>query len=75
MLDPAIVQTIIQGGAVGLLFAFGCGGFYLARLAINKVSEFVNNHLAHNTAAVKEGTEVMREMSAEIRHMSEKLDK
>ncbi len=75
MVDPETVQIIIQGGAVGILLVFGAMGYRLARLAIVSVSDFVGNHLAHNTAAVEEGTEVMREMSAEIRGMSERLDR
>ncbi len=73
MIDPQIVQTIIQGGAVGLLLMFGIMGYRLALTAIDKVSLFVNNHLEHNTEAVREGTEVMREMKTEIQHMSQKL--
>ncbi len=74
MIDPQIVQTIIQGGAVGLLLMFGVMGYRLALTAMNNVSTFVNNHLEHNTEAVKEGTEVMREMKTEIVRMSDKLD-
>ena len=74
-LTPEVIQIVIQGGAVGILLVFGVMGYRLARLAIVRVSDFVTNHLAHNTEAVKEGTEVMRGMSVEIRSMSEKLDK
>ena len=73
MLDPEIVQIVIQGGAVGLLLMFGIMGYRLALTAIDRVSLFVNNHLEHNTKAVREGTEVMREMKTEIHHMSQKL--
>ena len=77
MLDmtPETIQIIIQGGAVGILLAFGVMFFGVLRLAINKGSEFVNNHLAHNTAAVEEGTDVMREVALEVRRMADKLDK
>lgn len=74
MLDPEIVQIVIQGGAVGLLLMFGVMGYRVATLAIDKVSVFINNHLEHNTEAVREGTAVMREVVTEVRHMSEKLD-
>lgn len=70
-----LVQVIVQGGAVGILLVFGVLGYRLARLAIDKVSDFVSNHLAHNTEAVKEGTEVMREVVTEVKRMSGKLDK
>jgi hypothetical protein len=72
-LTPEVIQIVIQGGAVGLLLMFGVMGYNLARLAINKVSTFINNHLEHNTEAVKEGTEVMREVVSEIKIMSERL--
>ena len=74
MLTPEIIQIVIQGGAVGLLLMFGIMGYRFALAAMNNVSTFVNNHLEHNTEAVKEGTEVMREMKTEIVRMSDKLD-
>ncbi len=54
---------------------FGFFGYKLAMNAINRVSTFVNNHLEHNTTAVQEGTEVMKEVVTEIRNMSSKLDR
>ncbi len=74
LFTPDTIQLVIQGGAVGLLLMFGIMGYRLARLSITKGFEFVNNHLSHNTDAVKEGTEIMREMANEIKHMSNKLD-
>ena len=74
MIDPQIVQTIIQGGAVGLLLVFGVFGYRVAMVAIDRVSIFVNNHMSHLTEAVQEQTEVTREMSVEIKNMSTKLD-
>ena len=56
------------------MLMFGVMGYRLALTAMNNVSTFVNNHLEHNTEAVKEGTEVMREMKTEIVRMSDKLD-
>lgn len=74
-MGPETIQIIVQAGAVGILFTFGCGFFVLARLAINKGFEFVTNHMKHNTEAVQESVTVMREVVTEIKHMSEKLDK
>ncbi len=74
MLTPEVIQIVIQGGAVGLLLVFGLFGYRVATMAIDKVSIFVNNHLEHNTEAVREGTEVMREMKSEITRMSDKLN-
>ncbi|KKL16793.1 hypothetical protein LCGC14_2492020 [marine sediment metagenome] len=73
MLTPEVIQVVIQGGAVGLLLMFGIMGYRVALTTIDKVSTFVNNHLEHNTEAVREGTEVMREMKTEITRMSDKL--
>ncbi len=75
MLTPDVIQIIVQGGAVGLLLMFGIMGYRVALTAIDKVSTFVNNHLEHNTEAVKEGTEVLREVKTEIIRMSDKLNK
>ncbi len=74
MLDLDLIQVIVQSGAVGLLLVFGLFGYRVATMAIDRVSTFVNNHLEHNTEAVREGTEVMREMKTEITRMSDKLD-
>ena len=75
MIDPTTIQIIIQGGAVGILLAFGVGGFILAKLLINRGFEFVNNHMAHNTEAVADGTEATREVVAEIKRLTDRLDK
>ena len=75
MLTPEVIQIVIQGGAVGLLLVFGVMGYRLALTAIDKVSTFVNNHLEHNTEAVREGTEIMRQMKTEIVRMSDKLNR
>ncbi len=73
MIDPEIVQIVIQGGAVGLLLMFGVMGYRVCTMVVDRVSTFVNNHLEHNTAAVEEGTAVMREVATEVRRMSDKL--
>ncbi len=74
-LTPETIQVIIQGGAVGLMLVTLAMGYRIARLAIERVSDFINNHLEHNTEAIREGTEVMRDVKTEIVRMSEKLDK
>ncbi|KKL71633.1 hypothetical protein LCGC14_2092990, partial [marine sediment metagenome] len=74
MIDPQIVQTIIQGGAVGLLLVFGVMGYRVLTMVVDRVSVFVNNHLEHNTEAIREQTEVTRQMKTEIVRMSAKLD-
>ena len=75
LFEAETIQIIIQGGAVGLMLATLVMGYKLARLAMNNVSTFINNHLAHNTQAIQEGTEVMRDVKTEIVRMSAKLDK
>ncbi len=75
LFEAETIQIIIQGGAVGLMLATLVMGYRIARLAIERVSTFINNHLAHNTEAIQEGTEVMREVKTEIIRMSERLNK
>lgn len=74
MLTPEVIQIVIQGGAVGLLLMFGVMGYRVCTMVVDRVSVFVNNHLQHNTEAIREGTEVMREMKTEIVRMSSKLE-
>ncbi len=73
-LDADVIKIIIEGGTLSALLMFGIMGYRLALTAIDKVSTFVNNHLEHNTEAVKEGTEIMRQMKTEIVRMSDKLN-
>ncbi len=75
LVEAETIQIIIQGGAVGLMLATLVMGYRIARLSIDRVSAFINNHLEHNTEAVREGTEVMREVKTEIVRMSERLGK
>ncbi len=75
LFEAETIQIIIQGGAVGLMLATLVMGYRIARLSIDRVSTFINNHLEHNTQAVQEGTEVMREVKTEIVRMSERLNK
>jgi len=48
-ITPDIIQILIQGGAVGVLLAFGYGIYKLARRLIDAGSILVSNHLAHLT--------------------------
>ena len=75
LFEAETIQIIIQGGAVGLMLATLVMGYRIARLSIDRVSTFINNHLEHNTQAIQEGTEVMREVKTEIVRMSERLNK
>ncbi len=75
LFEAETIQIIIQGGAVGLMLATLVMGYRIARLAIERVSTFINNHLEHNTEAIQEGTEVMREVKTEIIRMSRRLGK
>ena len=75
IVEPETIQIIIQGGAVGLMLVTLFLGYKLARMAIDRVSIFVNNHLAHNTEASHEGTEVVREVKTEIIRLSSKMDR
>ncbi len=52
-MDLDIVQTIVQGGAVGLLLAFGFGGYKVAMKLIAVGSNLISNHLSTLTEEVK----------------------
>ena len=41
------VQVVIQGGAVGLLLAFGYLGYKLANRLISVGMQIIGNHMAH----------------------------
>jgi hypothetical protein len=47
MLNLELVQIIIQGGAVGLLLAFGYFGYKLANRIIGAGLTIITNHLSH----------------------------
>ena len=54
MIDLDLVQVIVQGGAVGLLLAFGYFGYKLANRLITVGVALIGNHLNHiNQALVK----------------------
>lgn len=65
-MDLDIVQTIVQGGAVGLLLAFGFLGYKVAVKLIAVGSALVTNHL--NTL-----TEEVHGVREEMATLSERL--
>ncbi len=75
LFEAETIQIIIQGGAVGLMLATLVMGYRIARLSIDRVSTFINNHLEHNTTAINEATAATKEMSTDIRRLVDKLDK
>jgi len=64
--DLDIVQTIVQGGAVGLLLAFGFLGYKVAVKLIAVGSALITNHL--NTL-----TEEVHGVREEMATLSERL--
>ncbi len=52
-MDLDIVQTIVQGGAVGLLLAFGFGGYKVAMKIITVGTLLITNHLSTLTEEVR----------------------
>ena len=48
-MDLDIVQTIVQGGAVGLLLAFGFLGYKIATKIISVGTLLITNHLTDLT--------------------------
>jgi hypothetical protein len=47
MINLDLIQVIVQGGAVGLLLAFGYFGYRLANRLMTFGFTLVTNHLAH----------------------------
>ena len=45
--NPEVIQVVIQGGAVGLLLAFGYLGYKLANRIISAGMTIIGNHMAH----------------------------
>jgi len=56
MIDPNMVQVIIQGGCVGILLAFGVGAYLVVRRVMEMVNTLVSNHLTHLTAVLDKNT-------------------
>ena len=51
LFNPEVIQVIIQGGAVGLLLAFGYLGYKLANRIIGIGATIITNHIVHVEAA------------------------
>lgn len=54
MPDFDVVSILIQGGALGILLAFGFGIYKLTWHGIDLGNTFVTNHLSHLTATLEE---------------------
>ena len=54
MPDFDIVSVLIQGGALGILLAFGFGIYKLTWRGLDVANGFVTNHLSHLTATLEE---------------------
>jgi len=52
------IQTIIQGGAVGIAVLL----IILIIFILKRVFELISNHIAHSTDAIKELTVVVNEL-------------
>ena len=52
MITLDLVQVIVQGGAVGLLLAFGYLGYKLANRLITVGVGLLSNHLTHIEQAI-----------------------
>lgn len=52
MFSAEVIQIVIQGGAVGLLLAFGYLGYRLANRVITVGMEIITNHMSHVEAAL-----------------------
>ena len=52
MINLDLIQVIVQGGAVGLLLAFGYLGYKFANRLITVGATLITNHLNHLEAAL-----------------------
>lgn len=66
MPDIDVIQTLIQGGAVGLLLAFGFGIYKLTHQAIDVVSNMATNHLAHLTNTLNDVNSTLCRLDSSI---------
>ena len=66
-MDLDIVQTIVQGGAVGLLLAFGFGGYKVAMKIITVGTLLITNHLNTLTEEVHGVREELATLSSDLR--------
>jgi hypothetical protein len=67
MVSPDIIQIIIQGGAVGVLLAFGFGVYKVVRRLIEVGSAFATNHVVHLTDALDKNTAVLARLDESIK--------
>jgi hypothetical protein len=59
MIDLDVIQVIVQGGAVGLLLAFGYFGYKIANRLITVAVGLLSNHLTHIEQALLKLTEAV----------------
>ncbi|KKN47441.1 hypothetical protein LCGC14_0662810 [marine sediment metagenome] len=74
-MSPEIIQIVIQGGAVGLFLVAIVLGYRLLHLAINKVSEFVGNHMTHLTETLGRVEKTLAHLDASIDRLVKQEDK
>lgn len=67
MLDPEIIQIIIQSGAVGLMLTTLFLGYKIANKLINVGSLLISNHLTHMT-------EVMEGVRSSLERLNNTID-
>lgn len=73
-MDPDTMQTIIQGGAVGLALVIILGGYLIIRRSMEIVREFVFNHMVHLTESIDNNTKTVTLAIEENSTVLTKLD-
>ena len=66
MIDLDLIQVIVQGGAVGLLLAFGYFGYKIANRLITVSMDLIGNHLNHITTALLKVEKVLEKLDQSI---------
>lgn len=72
-MNPDTVQTIIQGGAVGLALVVIGGAYFTIRRSMELVNSFVTNHMAHLTDALNKNTEVLEHLDETVQALNRRL--
>lgn len=66
MPDLDVISVVIQGGAIGVLLAFGFGAYQIARKLIDVGSELMTNHLSHLTGTLEKLNDTMERLEVRI---------
>lgn len=72
-MDSDTIQTIIQGGAVGLALVVLLGVYLIIRRSMEIVREFVFNHMVHLTESIDKNSEVLEKLDETITSLNRRV--